>query len=295
MSEAHHSVGGSAPLRAGVGLKPAHVAEILRTGPGVGFFEIHAENYMGEGGAPHAHLRAIRDRYPVSLHGVGLSIGGAGPLDAGHLKRLRAIERRYEPMLFSEHLAWSTHEGTFLDDLLPVPYTEEALARVVDHIDEVQSVMGRQMLLENPSTYVVFAESTMSEAEFIRQVALRSGCALLLDINNVFVSATNHAYSAEHYLDAFPLDLVREIHLGGHAVTVDDEGAPLLIDSHDQPVVDPVWALYARTLRRIGPVPTLVEWDADVPTFPILAAEAARADAIMARTAQGRATIVLAA
>ncbi len=271
------------PKRAGVGLKPMHVAAILETRPGIGFFEVHAENYMGAGGPPHAHLTAIRERYPVSLHGVGLSIGGFGPLDLEHLKRLKALDRRYAPALFSEHLAWSTHEGTFLNDLLPVPYTEEAVTRIVEHIDEVQSVMGRQMLLENPSTYVVFDASTMSEAEFIAGIAERSGCGLLLDINNVFVSATNHAYSPEAYLDAFPLDLVQEIHLGGHAATTDETGAALLIDSHHVAVVDPVWALYERTIRRLGPVPTLIEWDADVPPWAVLYAEAARANAVLAR------------
>ncbi len=269
--------------RAGVGLKPMHVAEILETRPDMGFFEVHAENYMGAGGPPHAHLEAIRELYPVSLHGVGLSIGGSGRLDLEHLKRLKALDARYAPALFSEHLAWSTHEGTFLNDLLPVPYTDEAVIRIVDHIDEVQSAMGRQMLLENPSTYVVFDASTMSEAEFIERIAARSGCGLLLDINNVFVSATNHAYSPEAYLDAFPLDLVQEIHLGGHAATTDETGAALLIDSHDAAVVDPVWALYERTIRRLGPVPTLIEWDADVPPFAVLYAEAARANAVLAR------------
>ena len=281
MTIAQHGV--LAALAAGVGLKPAHVADILRTRPGIGFFEIHAENYMGEGGAPHAHLRAIRDLYPVSLHGVGLSIGSAGRLDAQHLARLKALADRYEPLLFSEHLAWSTHDGMFLNDLLPVPYTDDALAQVVQHIDEVQTAMGRQMLLENPSTYLVFAESTMSEAEFIRLIARRSGCGLLLDLNNVFVSAHNHGTSPEDYLDAFPLDLVREIHLGGHSVAADENGGVLLIDSHDQPVVDPVWDLFDRTIRRTGPMPTLVEWDADVPAWPILAAEAARADAVASR------------
>ena len=284
MTIAEHEV--HAPLAAGVGLKPAHVPEILRTRPGIGFFEIHAENYMGEGGAPHSHLRAIRDLYPVSLHGVGLSIGGAGRLDAQHLARLKTLADRYEPLLFSEHLAWSTHEGVFLNDLLPVPYTDDALARVVQHIDEVQTAMGRQMLLENPSTYLVFAESTMSEAEFIRLIARRSGCGLLLDLNNVFVSAHNHGTSPEGYLDAFPLDRVREIHLGGHSVAADENGGVLLIDSHDRPVVDPVWDLFDRTIRRTGPVPTLVEWDADVPAWPILAAEAARADAVASRALQ---------
>jgi uncharacterized protein (UPF0276 family) len=274
---------------AGVGLKPQHVAAILDSVPDIGFFEVHAENYMGAGGAPHAQLAAIGERYPLSLHGVGLSIGAAGPLDRDHLVRLRELDRRYRPALFSEHLAWSSHGETFLADLLPLPYTSETLARVCDHVDEVQDTLGRQMLLENPSTYVVFEDSTLEETVFIREVARRTGCGLLLDINNVFVSATNHATSPDDYLDLFPLDLVGEIHLAGHAPITDEDGSPLLIDAHDRPVCDPVWSLYERVIAEAGGRPTLIEWDNDVPDWPVLRAEAERADRILARHARRRA------
>jgi uncharacterized protein (UPF0276 family) len=269
--------------RAGVGLKPQHVRAILSDRPDVGFFEVHAENYMGAGGPPHAELAAIRERYPLSLHGVGLSIGGARRLDRDHLFRLKELDRRYQPALFSEHLAWSSHNETFLADLLPLPYTTATLARVCDHVDEVQDVLGRQMLLENPATYVLFDASTLEETVFIREVARRTGCGLLLDINNVFVSATNHGTSAESYLDHFPIELVGEIHLAGHAPVTDEAGAALLIDAHDRAVSDPVWRLYERVVAEAGGRPTLIEWDNDVPDWPVLEAEARRADAILAR------------
>jgi hypothetical protein len=275
---------GSSPIppRAGVGLKPQHYRDILDGAPDIGWFEIHAENYMGEGGPPHAYLTAVRERYPVSLHGVGLSIGGAGPLDKAHLDRLRALADRYQPALFSEHLAWSSHDTVYLNDLLPLPYTEETLERVCTHIDEVQDALRRQMLLENPSTYVAFAESTMSEVEFLREVVQRTGCGLLLDVNNVFVQATNHGFEPRAYLDSFPAEHVGEIHLGGHAEDQDDDGSALLIDDHGRAVADPVWGLYAHALARTGPTPTLIEWDNDVPSWPTLLAEAARADAVIA-------------
>jgi uncharacterized protein (UPF0276 family) len=273
---------GPIPPRAGVGLKPEHYRDILDGAPDIGWFEIHAENYMGEGGPPHAYLGAVRERYPLSLHGVGLSIGGSGPLDKDHLARLRALIDRYQPSLFSEHLAWSSHETVYLNDLLPLPYTDETLARVCDHIDEVQEALGRQMLLENPSTYVAFAETSMSEVEFLREVVRRTGCGLLLDVNNVFVQAANHGFDAAAYLDSFPAEHVGEIHLGGHAEDEVDDGSALLIDDHGREVADPVWALYAQALARTGAKPTLIEWDNDVPAWPVLFAEARRADAVIA-------------
>ncbi|MGF1500576.1 MAG: DUF692 family multinuclear iron-containing protein [Paracoccaceae bacterium] len=272
------------PARAGVGLKAEHYRAILADGaPQVGWFEIHAENYMGAGGPPHHFLERIRARFPVSLHGVGLSIGGAAPLDRAHLARLRAIADRYDPGLFSEHLAWSSHGGVYYNDLLPLPYNAATLARVVEHIDQVQEAMGRRMLLENPSAYLVFETATMSELEFLREVTRRTGCGLLLDVNNVFISAVNIGLSAEAYIDAFPLDRVGEIHLAGHAEDADADGAPLLIDAHDREVAGPVWELYARVLAQTGALPTLIEWDSDLPDWPTLAAEAARADAVLAR------------
>lgn len=276
------------PPRAGAGLKPEHVEAILADKIKLGFFEIHAENYMGRGGAPHAALSMIRQNFPLSVHGVGLSIGGAAPLDKLHLQRLKSVVERYEPALVSEHLAWSTHDDTYFNDLLPVPYTNEVLDRVVEHIEMVQETLNRQMLLENPSTYVAFEQSTMSELEFILAVAKRTGCGLLLDINNVFVSATNHGFSPETYLDRFPLALVREIHLAGHATETDDNGRPLLIDAHDRPVDDAVWKLFDRVIESIGPVPTLIEWDNDVPHWEVLKSEALAANQIIATHSANR-------
>jgi uncharacterized protein (UPF0276 family) len=233
---------------------------------------------MGGGGAPHRRLDVIRERYPLSLHGVGLSIGSPGPLDRTHLQRLAAVAKRFEPTLVSEHLAWSTHEGAFLNDLLPLPYTDETLARVSVHIDEVQNALGRTMLLENPSTYVVFTESTWAETDFLREIARRTGCGLLLDVSNVFVSAVNHGFDPELYLADFPLAAVGEIHLAGCADDSDDAGLPLLIDAHNSPVRDPVWSLFSTTIRRLGATPTLIEWDNDVPTWSTLLGEARRAE-----------------
>ena len=269
------------PPRAGVGLKPEHYAAILDTGPDIGWFEIHAENYMGAGGPPHRYLSAIRDRYPLSLHGVGLSIGAARPLDRDHLLRLKALNERYQPGLFSEHLAWSTHDSVFFSDLLPIPYDEESARRVADHIDEVQETVGRQMLLENPSTYVAFAESTIGEIDFLSEVAQRTGCGLLLDVNNVHVSCTNQRWNAIDYLDAFPMERVGEIHMAGYAPSKDDHGDPLLIDAHDRPADPVVVDLYARAVARAGAVPTLVEWDNEVPDWPTLFAEARRVEAVL--------------
>lgn len=269
------------PAAPGVGLKARHMAAIEADPGPVSFLEIHAENYMGAGGRPHCDLTRLRERFPISLHGVALSIGGEGPLDHEHLARLKTLNARYEPGLFSEHLAWSSHDDLYLNDLLPVTYDDATLARVVDHIDEVQTAMKRPMLLENPSTYLAFETSVMGEIEFIGEVARRTGCGLLLDVNNVFISCANHGDDAAAYLDAFPLDRVGEIHLGGHEEQADDEGRPLLIDTHSRPVVDPVWTLYERVIARTGPLPTLVEWDNDVPEWPVLAAEAARAGRVL--------------
>ena len=281
ISERVHVCDSSIPARAGVGLKPEHYADILDTKPDIGWFEVHAENYMGAGGPPHHYLTAIRNDYPLSVHGVGLSIGSHGPLDTAHLSRLKMVCDRYEPGLFSEHLAWSTHDDVYLNDLLPVPYNAETLGRVADHIDEVQSTVGQRMLLENPSTYVAFEASDMSEIEFLGEIARRTGCGLLLDVNNVHVSATNHGYDARAYLDAFPVEHVGEIHMGGHAEDRDETGAKILIDAHGSAVVDPVWDLYAHAIARAGETPTLIEWDNDVPEWPILLAEAEQAERVM--------------
>ena len=270
---------------AGTSLKHEHLPAILAEATKDGFFEIHAENYMGAGGPPHHALERIRRDHPVSLHGVAMSIGGPQNLDRNHLERFHALVERYEPSLVSEHLAWSTHGTTYFNDLLPLPYTEATLRRVSEHIDEVQLAIRRPLLLENPSTYVVFRESTMSEVDFIRGLVQRTGCGLLLDINNVFVSATNHGDSALDYLRDFPIEHVGEIHLAGHAEQVDDEGDRLLIDSHDGPVADAVWKLFDMVLSRSGPIPTLVEWDSNTPDWPVLKAEARAAQDILDRHA----------
>lgn len=268
---------------AGTSFKHEHLAAILANGPQRGFFEVHAENYMGAGGPPHRALEAIRRDHPLSLHGVCMSIGGPQPLDKAHLARFRGLVARYQPAMVSEHLAWSTHETSFFNDLLPLPYTEATLRHVCDHIDQMQEAIRRPILLENPSTYLAFTETTMSETDFIRSIAARTGCGLLLDINNVFVSATNHGFSALDYLADFPLSRVGEIHLAGHDEQADDDGAPLLIDSHDGPVAGAVWKLYEIVIRRCGPVPTLIEWDSKIPDWPVLQAEAAAAQAILDR------------
>jgi uncharacterized protein len=269
------------PPRAGVSLKPQHYKTIIAESPDVGFFEIHAENYMGAGGPPHRYLTEIRSRYPISLHGVGLSIGADRPLDREHLTRLKDLIARYEPALFSEHLAWSTHEEVFLNDLLPLPYTVQTLATVTGHIDEVQTTLGRQMLLENPSTYLAFAESSYSEIDFIAEIVRRTGCGLLLDVNNVRVASANQQCDAISYIDRYPRAAVQEIHLAGHAVEEDEKGRPLLIDSHDRPVDAAVWALFEHAIFRLGPKPTLIEWDASVPAWAALKSEADRAESIM--------------
>lgn len=262
---------------AGTGLKPEHALDIFGNLRAVDFFEVHAENYMGAGGPPHRLLADIAREFPLSVHGVGLSIGGAGPLDRGHLARLKALLDRYQPAMFSEHLAWSTHDGVFLNDLLPLPYNRRTFERVSSHINQVQDTLGVRMLLENPSTYVRFESSDVPEVEFLRAIARRTGCGLLLDVNNVHVCAVNHGFDARAYIDAFPMQHVGEIHLAGFAEEIDADGAPLLIDAHDSPVADQVWALYRRVLNRAGPVPTLIEWDNQVPAFDVLAADVARA------------------
>jgi uncharacterized protein len=274
------------PASTGVSFKPVHFRDILAAAQPIGFFEVHAENYMGAGGPPHAQLNALRERYGLSVHGVGLSIGSMRQLDRDHIARLKALCDRYQPERFSEHLAWSSHDGVYLNDLLPLPYTQQTLARVAEHIDTVQSALGREMLLENPSTYLCFAESTIPEVDFLAELSKRTGCGLLLDVNNVFVSATNHGTDPLCYLERFPLDRVQEIHLGGHHAEADDVGAALLIDSHGSPVAEAVWSLYAQVIGRIGPIATLIEWDNDVPDWPTLRAQAVAAQSILARAAR---------
>jgi uncharacterized protein (UPF0276 family) len=278
----------SLPPRAGIGLKPEHFRALLQTRPDLGFVEIHAENYMVAGGPFHHWLTRIREHYALSVHGVGLSIGGAEPLDEAHLDRLALLLDRYQPESFSEHLAWSSHGGNFYNDLLPVAYDRATLDRVCEHIDRVQTRLGRRMLLENPATYVEFSASSMDEADFISEVVARSGCGLLLDVNNVHVSCTNHGRDARDTIRRLPLDAVAQIHLAGFAVESDSLGAPLLIDSHGAPVAEEVWQLYCHALDWVGRTPTLIERDNDIPALPVLLAEAAHADNILCRLAPMR-------
>ncbi|MCV2868201.1 DUF692 domain-containing protein [Defluviimonas sp. WL0002] len=271
------------PTSPGIGYKPQHISNILEHPGPVEWLEIHAENYMGAGGRPIAQLRHLAERFPISVHGVGLSIGGEAPLDRDHLDRLKHLLNWLNPASFSEHLAWSTHGAEFLNDLLPLPYTNATLARVARHIDQVQECLGRQMLLENPSVYVELTGSALDEIDFLVELARRTGCGLLLDVNNVYVSSTNRRTDPQDYITRFPHDLVKEIHLGGHDEDRDDTDQPFLIDAHGSEVVDPVWQLYARTIELGGAKPTLIEWDNDVPDWPVLAAEAARAARILDR------------
>jgi len=266
------------PRRAGLGLKNEHFTEVLKTLPDVGFFEVHAENYMVAGGPFHHYLGLIREQYPLSLHGVGLSIGGEGPLNREHLARLAMLIERYQPHSFSEHLAWSSHGPVFLNDLLPLAYDHEILNRVCEHIDQVQTALKRPMLLENPSTYLQFHSSTLDETVFISEVIRRTGCGLLLDVNNVYVSCINHQRDPMGYIDALPLHAVGEIHLAGFAEDTDSLGDRLLIDDHGAPIDNAVWHLYQQVLERTGPVATLIERDNQVPAFSVLHAEARQAD-----------------
>ncbi|MCU0830402.1 MAG: DUF692 domain-containing protein [Rhizobiaceae bacterium] len=286
---AHRFPSRSVRAMAGASFKPQHLDAILNDAqPGV-FFEVHAENYMGAGGPAHAALTRICERHPVSLHGVAMSLGGPDALDPDHLARFAALVQRYEPALVSEHLAWSSHADVHYNDLLPLPYTDDTLSHVCAHVSQMQDAIARPILLENPSTYLLFRHSSWSETDFLREISRRTGCGLLLDLNNVFISAINHGTSADAYLAAFPLDRVGEIHLAGHDTQADDAGLPLLIDTHDRAVPDPVWSLYRRVIGQIGPVPTLVEWDADLPDWPVLKAEAHAAAHIMhSLSAMGR-------
>jgi uncharacterized protein len=271
----------------GVGFKPQHLPAIFESPAAIHFFEVHAENYMGAGGPAHAQLTALRRDFPLSVHGVGLSIGGSNPLDKDHLERLKTVCDRYQPALISEHLAWTGHEGLFLNDLLPLPLTHDSLARTLANIDRVQEALQRKILIENPATYLRFEESTITEPEFLAELAQRSGCGLLLDINNVYVSSQNHGFDANTYLNAFPHDAVGEIHLAGHSIAATANGETLLIDTHGEAVSEPVFALYLTALRLIGPVPTLIERDNNIPNWPELAAEAEKA-AVLLRSATPR-------
>jgi len=260
---------------AGIGWRSRHHAELLERRPPLGFLEVHAENHMG-GGRRRAVLEQARRDYPVSIHGVGLSLGGAEPVDEAHLERFAELVDVIDPILVSEHVAWCRQDGVYLNDLLPLPYTDEALDVVCDHVDEVQEHLHRQILIENISSYVQFRHSTIPEAEFIADVARRTGCGILLDVNNLYVNEANNGIDPDTYLDALPVDAIGEIHLAGH-----DRVGALLIDTHGTRVAPAVWELYARALHRFGLVPTLIEWDTDIPPLDVLLEESSHAAMIM--------------
>jgi uncharacterized protein (UPF0276 family) len=265
------------PPAAGIGLRAPHLRHVEAVRPPVAWFEVHSENYFAEGGPALAALDRIRGDYPLSLHGVGLSLGSTDPLDRDHLAKLRRLIARTEPAVVSEHLCWSSIGGRHFNDLLPLPYTEEALAHVASRVGEVQEILGREIAIENVSSYIAFAEATIPEWEFVGAVARRTGCRLLLDVNNIHVNAANHGFSAQAYLGAIPPDAIAEIHLAGF-----DASGPCLIDTHGTRVAPEVWTLYRAAIGRFGPRPTLIEWDVDIPAFEVLEQEAAIAQSILA-------------
>lgn len=280
----------SIPVKAGVGLKPQHYKEIPEKktpgvksaeGTDIGWFEVHTENYMGDGGAPHYYLEKIRQDYPLSMHGVGLSLGSAGGLDKGHLQRIKIAVERYQPALVSEHISWSVADGVYLNDLLPLPYTREMIGIICDNIDQFQNFLGRQILVENPSSYLLYKSSTMDEPGFINEILDKTGCGLLLDVNNVFVSCENHGWDAQDYLAQIKAETVQEIHLAGHSVK-QWRGKYLRIDDHGSNISSDVWELYDHTLSLIGPKPTLIEWDNNIPSLMTLRQEAGRANFFLA-------------
>jgi uncharacterized protein (UPF0276 family) len=269
------------PARAGIGLRAQHYVAFLESRPAVAFIEAHSETYFGRGGKPLHFLMRTRRDYPLSLHGVGLSIGSVDPLCESHLRLLSELIDMFEPALVSEHLCWCSMAGTYANDLLPLPYTEEALSHVVARVQQLQERLRRSILIENVSSYFEFAQSAMPEWAFLAGVSKRSGCGILLDVNNIFVSAHNHGFDALQYLHAIPREAVQEIHLAGFSRHTVQGAVDMLIDTHSAPVADAVWALYATALQHFGPVPTLIEWDADLPTLSTLVAEAAHADSML--------------
>lgn len=266
-----------APLRTGIGLRAIHHEEVVARGADVGWFEAHSENYFGRGGMPRRQLAKVRERFPVSLHGVGLSMGSTDPLDEIHLGEIVQLAREIDPLFVSEHLSWGSVGGRFTNDLLPLPYTEEALHHMINRVSQVQNAIGREMLIENVSSYLQFTHSQIDEWDFLATLSQESGCFLLLDVNNVYVSAMNHGFDPLHYLHRIPPGRVREIHLAGHTIQTIG-GREIRIDTHDAPVCEAVWALYSAALDRFGPVPTLIEWDSNIPSLDRLAAEAHQAD-----------------
>ena len=276
-----------ASLRCGISFKGQHAQSILEQKPDVGWFEVHPENYLVPGGPRHSALEAIRNEYPLSLHGVSLSLGGADPVDMGQLKALKTLVERYQPMFVSDHLAWCQSGGNYFPDLLPLPLTEQVLLRVCDNISRTQDALGQQIFVENPSNYMAFAQTELEEPEFLRRVVQATGCKLLLDLNNIHVSAENLGFDASGYVDSVPADMIGEVHLAGHTI---DTAAPekILIDDHGSTVAAPVWALLTRLCERVGSVPVMVEWDTNVPELAVLVAEATKADAVRSSGCQTR-------
>ena len=269
------------PVRAGIGLRAPHYREVLRDLPAAGWLEVHSENYFSRGGQGLHFLEQVRAHYPLSLHGVGLSLGSADALSREHLQRLKTLVDRFAPALVSDHLCWGMIGGRHLNDLLPLPYTQEALAIVCEHVVQTQDHLRRQILVENVSSYLEFSDSRIPEWEFVAEVAARTGCGILLDVNNVYVSSVNHGFDPLRYLDAMPVGAVQEVHLAGFERVRVDAGGEVLIDTHGRQVAGPVWNLYGEALSRVGPVPTLIEWDTDVPALAVLLDEAAKAQAIL--------------
>jgi len=276
MNDSDTKFPGSIPAKSGIGLRARHYREILETLPSVGWLEVHSENFFNDGGQPLFYLEKTRKHYPLSLHGVGLFLGSTDPLNLAHLDHLKSLIERFEPDLVSEHLCWGSVNGRFLNDLLPLPYTEEALDHFCTRVDQVQEFLGRSLLIENVCNYLQYKHSTIPEWDFIAEVSRRTGCGILLDVNNIYVNAVNHKFDPASYFLSIPIDAVREIHLAGF-----DHNGDCLIDTHGQPVWEEVWDLYRQTLKWFGNVPTLIEWDTDVPELSILLDEASKSDAIL--------------
>lgn len=268
---------GSIPAQAGIGLRSVHHEAVVHERPRIGWLEVHSENYFADGGAQIEHLAKAHALYPLSLHGVGLSLGSTDPLNTDHLRKLKRLVRWSEPAFVSEHLSWGSVDGTFLNDLLPLPYTEEALTHMIQRVTQVQDYLGRQILIENISSYLQFAGAQLPEWEFLATLAQESGCGLLVDVNNVYVSACNHGFDAYYFLSVLPRECVQELHLAGHTVNRFGD-REIRIDTHSAPVCDAVWKLYEHALRCFGPLPTLLEWDTDIPALDVLVAEANKAN-----------------
>jgi hypothetical protein len=271
------------PITSGVGLRLPHLTDVVATRPSAAWFEIHPENFLANPHAAELLIDIARD-YPISIHSVGVSIGTAGGIDRTHLARVKALVDAIDPIFVSGHLAWSTHAGEYLNDLLPLPYTTETLRIVSAHVDEVQEALGRRYLVENPSSYVGFRASTISEVEFLSELVQRTDCRLLCDVSNIYLSAHNLGFDRDRYIAELPADAIAELHLGGFTPEPEDGGGEVLIDTHGSRIAEPVWAFYARALKRFGPKPTLIEWDNDVPALDVILAEAVRADAVSQST-----------